>query len=137
MTTMRIDDGGGSAEPPAQSIMDSMNAFAQTAASGGFAVTDKGGKDLIQVIDDFQHWIDNQANLLTMLAQQRKLGTSNGAKVMAPYTLQVATDGQGFVTQLGALRDSLDKARQGIEKAMENYRKSDEGIKSAFKGIAT
>jgi hypothetical protein len=130
---MRIGDGGGGA--PIQSIMDSMNNFARTAASGGFEVSEKGGNDLIKVIDDFQHWITVNSDKLGFLEQERKLGSSNGAKVMMPYVQNVATDGQGFVTQLRALRESLNKAREGINTAMANYRKTEEANKSSFKTI--
>jgi hypothetical protein len=134
MTTMYMDDGGGGGAP-IQSIMDSMNAFAGVAAAGGIEVSETAGKDLIRVIEDFQHWISANSDKLGLLEQERKLGSSNGAKTMMPYVRNVASDSQGFITQLRALRDSLDKAREGINKAMENYRRTDEASGSAFKAI--
>jgi hypothetical protein len=131
---MYMDDGGG-VGAPIQSIMDSMNAFAGAAASGGFEVSEKAGTDLLGAIDDFQHWIDDRSDLMTILQQERKLGSSNGAKVMAPYTQHVAIDAQGFITQLRALRESLNKAREGINKAMENYRNTDQGNQASLKSI--
>lgn len=132
---MYLDDGGGGGTPPPKSIMDSMASFANTAASGGFELTERGGKDLIDVIEEFQGWISDQSEALTTLSQERKLGSSNGAKVMAPFAQQVATDEQGFITQLKALRESLNKAREGIEKAMENYRRTEDANKASLKNI--
>jgi ribosomal protein L19E len=62
--------------------------------------------------------------------QERKLGTSNGAKVMGPYIQQVAGDDQGFITQLRALRDSLKEARRGIELAREAYLRTEEATRA-------
>jgi hypothetical protein len=132
---MYLDDSGGGGTPPPKSIMDSMASFASTAASGGFEVTERGGKDLIDVIDKFQAWIADRSEMIGYLEQERKLGTSNGAKVMAPYVQQVATDEQGFITQLRALDESLAKAKEGIAKAMENYRRTEEANQSNLKNI--
>jgi hypothetical protein len=118
-----------------QSIFDSINAFATTAAQGGFEVSEEGGDALIKVIQDFRQWVDDQTRILDRLAQPRKLGSSNGANVMVPFVTQVVTDGQGFATQLKALAQSLEKAQQGIQKAMENYRATEEANKGKAKTI--
>jgi hypothetical protein len=122
---MQMADGGGGGGAAigsaASSIFDSMATFAKTAASGGFEVSAEGGKALLETIENFQKWVDDQASNIDGIAQQRKLGSSNGAQVMAPFTQQVATDGQGFGTQLKALQISLNEAKKGIEKAMANY----------------
>jgi hypothetical protein len=131
---MYIDDGGGGSAQ-IQSIMDSMNAFAGAAASGGFEVSEKAGNDLIGAINGFQEWLNERSDLLMYLEQERKLGASNGAKVMTPYVQQVATDGQGFITQLQALRESLNKAKEGIDKAMQNYRETDAAKQASMKSI--
>jgi hypothetical protein len=127
-SAMFIADGGGGGEPPApaQAIFDSMNNFAKQAADGGFEVSAEGGQALIGAIERFQSWSTDATRELDMLRQQPRLGSSNGATVMAPFTVQVATDGEGFITQLHALTQSLDKAKEGIQKAMDNYRATDE-----------
>ncbi|TCO65282.1 hypothetical protein [Actinocrispum wychmicini] len=125
---MLIADGGGGEAPQAipQTIFDSMNNFAKAAADGGFEVSAEGGDALIKAIERFQTWANGQSRYLFRLTQEPKLGTSNGAKVIAPFAVEVATDAQGFMTQLQALTQSLDKAKEGIEKAMANYRATDE-----------
>jgi hypothetical protein len=126
---MQMADGGGGGaaigSSIGQSIFDSMNSFASTAAAGGFEVSSEGGKAMIDAITHFQDWVVSNAMKLDRLAQQRMLGGSNGAKVMAPFTQTVATDGQGFATQLQALQQSLEKAKEGIQKAMDNYKATD------------
>jgi hypothetical protein len=131
---MYIDDGGGSSAPT-QSIMDSMNAFAQTAAAGGFEVSQQGGDALIGAIDDFLQWVADNSDRVVALQQARKLGTSSGAQTMAPFLQEVVMDNQGFATQLLALRDSLVKAREGIVTAMGNYRRTEEAATASFKNI--
>lgn len=135
---MEIAEGGGGSLVGAaigQSIFDSINAFANSAAQGGFEVSEQGGDALIKVIERFQQWIGDQTSNLDVLAQERKLGGSNGAKVMTPFITEVVTDGQGFATQLKALGQSLEKAKEGIVKAMENYRATEDANKSKAKII--
>jgi hypothetical protein len=128
-----IDDGGG--EPASKSIMESMVKFAKTAAEGGFEISKEGGAHLIEAIDGFQDWIDQNSHVIGLLEQERKLGTSNGAKVIGPYTQQVAADDQGFITQLRALRASLKEARRGIELAMAAYEKTESATHANLKNI--
>jgi hypothetical protein len=125
---MQLADGGGGAIGSAigQSIFDSMNSFAKAAADGGFEISSEGGKAMIDAITNFQEWVSSNVSKLDRLAQERMLGGSNGAKVMAPFAQTVATDGQGFATQLKALQQSLEKAKEGIQKAMDNYKATDE-----------
>jgi carbamate kinase len=132
---MQIADGGGGVPAIGQSIFDSINTFANTAAQGGFEVSEQGGDALIAVIERFQHWANETGHLLDQLAQERKLGGSNGAKVMTPFLTQVVVDDQGFATQLKALGKSLEKAKEGIQKAMENYRATEEANKGKARTI--
>jgi hypothetical protein len=130
-----IDDGGG--EPASKSIMESMAKFAKTAAEGGFEISKEGGDHLIKAIDDFQNWVDDQSEILRALEQDRRLGSSNGAKVIGPFMQQVVTDDQGFITQLRALRDSLKEARKGIELAVDAYTRTEQATHANLKNIET
>ncbi len=100
-----------------------------------FEVSPEDGEALIKVIGRFQSWIDEQAGTLTMLQQQRKLGTSSGAKVMTPFVQQVVGDEQGFITQPTALGDSLAKAKEGIVSVMDNYKRTEDAIADSLKSI--
>lgn len=120
---MLVDDGGGVAK--AMSIKSSMDDFAQSAASGGFAVNETGGQALINAIDRLLDWIDGTGADLYTLRQRPQLGGSSGGKAMSPFTQQVATDQEGFLTVLQQLQESLVTAKQGIKTAMSNYREDD------------
>lgn len=138
---MQMADGGGGAPIGAAigastgSIFDSMSNFAKAAAEGGFEVSAEGGDALLRAIDQFQDWANSQMLEADKLTQMRLLGSSNGAQVMAPFAVSVATDGQGFTTQLQALSQSLDKAKEGIQKAMENYRATEEANRAKSDNI--
>jgi hypothetical protein len=131
----QVYDDPGEAPAHPESIMESVTAFVQSAAQGGFEVSPQGGDAMIKAIDNFLQWVADQDATLYSLQQPRKLGTSNGAKVMGPFVHKVPSDEQGFVTQLVALRDSLIKAREGIVTAMENYRRTEEASRSGFKSL--
>ena len=106
--------------------------FAKAAADGSFAVSETGGRALLEAIREMRDWIDSQGNRLYLLQQQPQLGSSYGAETMKPYVQQVASDQQGFVTMLKAFRNSLDEAEQGINDAMGNYRHMDTGIAKQY-----
>ncbi|WP_245614056.1 hypothetical protein [Actinokineospora inagensis] len=106
--------------------------FAALAASGGFAVNERGGQALIAAIERLVGWIDDQQASLLQLAQTAKLGSSTNAKAMQPFMKQVATDQAGFLTQLKQLRESLVTAETSIKQAMANYRQADDHAAGTF-----
>jgi hypothetical protein len=124
---MYIDEG---AAAPLEAIGSSMDAFAQSAAEGQFAVNEHGGNALLAAIAKMVDWIDSQQGRLHILDQEPALGSSNNAKILKPYMRQVAVDAQGFLTQLKAFRAALTTADVAIRQAMANYRETDENIAS-------
>lgn len=106
--------------------------FANAAANGSFAVSETGGRALLEAIREMRDWIDGQAANLALLQQEPQLGGSHGAQAMKPYVQQVAGDQQGFLTMLQAFGASLDQAEQGITDAMGNYKHMDTGIASKY-----
>jgi len=118
-----IDEGESA---PLEAIGKSMEAFAGAAAAGQFAVNQHGGDAMLAAIRKMLGWIDDNRSRWNILAQEPKLGFTNAAKVMKPYTQQVAVDPQGFLTQLDALAKSLSQAEVAIKQAMDNYREVDE-----------
>ena len=120
---MYIDEGSGAALAP---IGKSMADFASSAAAGQFAVNQSGGDALLQAITTMMTWVDERAADLYLLEQEPMLGSSHGAEAMKPYVLNVATDKQGFITQLVQFRQSLAKAEEGIRTAMANYQQTDQ-----------
>lgn len=127
-----LDPGGGGGVgigaaigAAAASLQKSTADFASSAAEGHFAVSEEGGRALLQAITEMRDWIDRQHLKLNLLQQEPQLGGSHGAQAMKPFVQQVATDQQGFITMLTAFGDSLDRAEQGINDAMGNYRRMD------------
>jgi hypothetical protein len=130
---MYIDaGGGGQPEVGWDSIGASMTAFANMAASGGFEVNESGGEALLTAIRRMRKWASDQELTLADLAQPMPLGTSHAAEVMIPYVQQVATDDQGFLTQLARFQQSLQKAEEGILTAMANYKATEEAKRASF-----
>lgn len=125
-----FDIGGMSAA--VAGIAQGAASFAKAAADGSFAVSETGGRALLEAIREMRQWIDGQDSNLYYLEQEPPLGTSHGAQAMKPYMAQVASDNQGFVTMLKAFRDSLDQAEQGIQDAMNNYHHMDTGIAKQY-----
>jgi hypothetical protein len=127
-----LDPGGGGGiaigaaiGAAAKSLQKSTADFAVQAAEGHFAVSEEGGRALLQAITEMRDWINGQDWRLAELAQEPALGGSHGAQAMKPFVQQVATDQQGFITMLRAFGDSLDQAEQGIKDAMNNYKNMD------------
>lgn len=109
-----------------------MQAFKQVTAEGRFAISETGGKALLEAFREMAKWVDGKSYELNLLAQQPQLGTSNGANTMKPYVQEVATDQQGFVTMLKEFRRSLADAEQGVLAAMNNYQQLDYGTAKNF-----
>jgi hypothetical protein len=134
-----LDPGGGGGVgigaaigAAAASLQKSTADFAVQAAEGHFAVSEEGGRALLQAIREMRGWIDGQGGRLTLLDQEPQLGGSHGAQAMKPFVQQVASDQQGFITMVNAFRDSLDKAEQGINDAIGNYRRMDTDLAKPY-----
>lgn len=125
-----LDPGGGAAMAAGAavgaSIGASMMAFAQSAASGGFAISPTGGDAILKAIADIKSGIGDVRMNVSGTGLQLPLGGSSGAAVMSDVDAQVAQDGQGFLPMLAKFLDSLDAAEHGIKTAMENYMAMDE-----------
>ena len=122
---MYIDPAGAGAAI-GSAIGESFKEFAQGAASGSFAISETGGKALLQAIRNMKDWVDENRGDVSELSIQPKLGESHGAKVMSPFVAKVASDDQGFVPMLMKLRESLEDAEKGINDAMKNYQAMDQ-----------
>jgi hypothetical protein len=120
---------------PARNAMDqmleNMKNFKESAASGHFAVSEAGGADLLQVIRLLQDWLAGTDQ--GTIDQRPALGGSYGARAMSPFVQQVASDQQGFLTQLTRLRDVLGDAEAGVRQAMANYRQNEHSVAGSFR----
>ena len=127
-----LDVGGGGGMA---AFSASMANFKDQAAAGSFAVNEAGGQALLKAIRDMAAWVDSKRLELNFLAKQQPLGTSNGASLMKPYLVDVATDDRGFITQLHEFRNSLADAEQGILDAMKNYDNTEQGVRGNFRVV--
>lgn len=130
-----LDAGGGGGMASMASMGASMASFKQAAAAGSFAVNESGGQALLKAIRDMATWVDSKHTELNFLAKEQPLGTSNGANLMKPYLVDVATDDKGFVTQLREFRKSLADAEQGILDAMKNYKNTEQDVQGTFRVV--
>jgi hypothetical protein len=112
-----------------------MGGFKQAAADGSFAVNETGGKALLAAIREMAKWVDDNLSRLGILSRELPLGTSKGADLMKPYVQQVASDDQGFITQLKEFRKSLADAEEGVLAAMRNYNNTEHGIQGNFRVV--
>lgn len=120
---------------PARNAMDqmleNMKNFKESAASGQFAVSEAGGQSLLKVIRLMQDWLNGHDT--GALQQLPMLGGSHGARAMAPFLQQVASDEEGFLPQLNRLRDVLADAEAGVKQAMANYRATEHAVAGAYR----
>jgi len=117
------------------SMASSMVSFKEAAAGGSFAVNESGGKALLTAIREMAKWVDGNLADLSTLGKQQPLGSSKGAELMKPYLQNVATDKQGFITQLREFRQSLADAEEGVLAAMKNYGHMEQGIQGNFRVV--
>ncbi|HET9142034.1 hypothetical protein [Actinophytocola sp.] len=104
----------------------SMMQFAQTAASGGFAVNETGGQALLSAIRNMRDGIALIQSDWAFANRNIPLGQSHGANVMTKVDTDVGQDDQGFMPMLTRLMESLEAAEQGINDAMRNYQAMEE-----------
>jgi hypothetical protein len=124
-----LEAGGGGGGLP------SMVGLVEAAASGSFAISPTGGQALIKAIHDLAKFVDDNLSDTNIVAQQPPLGSSNGAKLMKPYMVDVLTDDQGFYTRLKEFRNSLVDAESAINAAMKNYDNMEHGIQGNFRAV--
>ncbi|MDQ3578524.1 MAG: hypothetical protein M3443_13200 [Actinomycetota bacterium] len=114
------------------SLFDGMTGFAVAAASGQVEVSQEGGEALLAVIGRFLDEMLDQEDALSLISMPPPLGGLKGGEVMAPFMVQVATDGEGFLTRFRELRKSLVKAEEAIRQSMANYRETEEANRASI-----
>lgn len=117
--------GGGAISGAIQGIAAGTKNLAAAAAEGHFAISEEGGRALLQAIREMRDWINGQDNRMLVLEQEPPLGSSHGAQAIKPYSRDVAADQQGFIAVLKEFGGSLDDAEQGIQDAIKNYHAMD------------
>lgn len=126
-----LDAGGGFAAA-IKGIAASTKSLRSAAAEGHFAISEEGGRALLEAIREMRDWLNGQDNRMLVLEQEPPLGSSFGAQAVRPYARDVAADHQGFITILKAFGSSLDDAERGIEDAMANYKTMDKDLSKPY-----
>nr|WP_018687218.1 hypothetical protein [Actinokineospora enzanensis] len=112
---------------------NSLTGFLNAANTGEFAVNETGGQALISAMRNMRDWIDQNQYQFAQLKREPQLGSTNNANVLKPFMVAVATDDQGFVTQIMKLRESLVHAEEAIKAAMANYQDTDAQVAATLR----
>jgi hypothetical protein len=98
-------------------------------------VSPTGGQALISALEEVQHWYAKRVHNLDRIAQAPQLGDTVAAGVVAPHMQQTGIDARGYVTQLHAFVQAIDKYKQSIRQAMKAYQHTEQdshhGIRQA------
>lgn len=128
---MLVDPGGGSIA--FQGISEAV-AGVVAAANVGFAISDNGGKPLLNAIHQLQIAVADGLRNAQMLENEPSLGSTPNAKIYKPFIATVASDpSQGAIPVLRKLQVDLNDAYAAVQKAMQNYDNTELGNTSKFK----
>ena len=117
-------------------ISTAIDAIATAANSGGFGISQEGGKVLTNAIDDLAGAVAKALNDSAMLSAEPHLGTTPAATVYKPFLATVASDPvQGAIPVLTKLHADLINAHAAIQKAMQNFQNNEQQITSSTKAI--
>lgn len=104
----------------AKQMQQSAKQMAATACSG-FHIEPEAAATLIKACLDSIHELNKLDAAMFDVSQAPKLGDTPGAKVVAPFTQQVATDGQGIAPAIVSLKQTLNDMMAAYQKASTNY----------------
>ncbi|WP_245554593.1 hypothetical protein [Actinosynnema mirum] len=111
-----------------KSMTANMASLKQSAASGGFAITESGANAYIQAIDNALDSLGDVMGRTQVLSQATPLGTSPDGIAMSKYNVENATGGAGTIGVIPALQEltkALTEAREAMEQAKRNYQNVD------------
>jgi hypothetical protein len=103
------------------------------AAGTGFHIEPEAAAILIKSCQDSLHELENLTEELATISQAPKLGQTPGAKVVAPFTQNVATDPQGMRPAIENLKKALADMITAYQKASTNYAETEAIIARSLK----
>ena len=113
-----------------------MQASAQNlkaAAGTGFHLEPEAAAILIKSCQDSIQELDLLQRHLFAIGQAPMLGQTPGAKTIAPFTQDVATDPQGMIPAISNLRKTLVAMEQAYRQASTNYQETEAIIAQSLK----
>jgi DNA-binding beta-propeller fold protein YncE len=108
-----------------QAWVDSSTALKNAATSGDFAVDPAGGQAYVDAYNTCLSKVPVIKRKIHNIVSEYKLGTSPGAKLVAPWNLQVA---QELETAFNQLETVYTNARDAYAAAMKNYQENEESV---------
>ena len=121
-----LADPGGAGDAIA-SMGSSIDAIFTAANSGGFGISENGGQELLNAIDDLKTAVETALRDSSELQKQPALGSTPAANTYKPFLATIASDPvQGAIPALRKLQTDLVNAHAAINKAMQNYQETEQ-----------
>jgi DNA repair exonuclease SbcCD ATPase subunit len=105
----------------------------KAAAGTGFHLEPEAAATLIKACQESLHELDLLQRHLLEISQAPKLGQTPGAKAIAPFTQDVATDPQGMIPAINNLEKTLQAMEQAYRQASTNYQETEAIIAQSLK----
>jgi hypothetical protein len=105
----------------------------KAAAGTGFHLEPEAAATLIKSCQDSLHELETLQRHIQTISQKPQLGETPGAKVIAPFTQDVATDPQGMVPAITHLQGTLQAMEAAYRKASTNYQETEAIIAASLK----
>lgn len=116
-----------------QAWVNSSSSLKAAATSGDFAVDPAGGQAYVDAYNTCLSKLPEMNRKIRTLIGEYKLGTSPGAKLIAPWNLQVA---QELKTAFDQLETVYSNARDAYSAAMKNYKENEENVTVSLRQVA-
>lgn len=108
-----------------QQMVDSAKKLLFAAQSGGFGFQPEAADIMLAALHDSIADLNSLNDSLMLISQAPKLGRTPAARVVSPFTQQVATDGQGIVRVIENLRQILQDMISAYQEAAKHYNETD------------
>jgi uncharacterized protein YukE len=125
LRTIQINQQAAAMQASAQNL--------KAAAGTGFHLEPQAAATLIKACQDSLHELEDLQLHLDYISQAPKLGETPGAKVIAPFTQNVATDPQGMIPAITNLQRTLEAMEQAYRQASTNYQETEAIIAQSLK----
>ncbi|WP_246127927.1 hypothetical protein [Amycolatopsis rhizosphaerae] len=107
------------------------------AASGGFAVDETTGDQMIQALEGVVDTLNARWSALQRLGEAPPMSTTATAQWVSNHMQSTGTDERGLLTQLQHARAELPEYIEAIKLAKRNYRSRDEETQHTLTQLRT
>ncbi|HWD02581.1 MAG TPA: hypothetical protein VG674_09035 [Amycolatopsis sp.] len=106
-------------------MRESATTLKRLAESGGFAVDDSTGNQMIESLEGVIDTLQSRWDALQKVGQTPLMSETATGKWVANHMVNTASDQQGLLTQLQAAKQEFPTYIEAIKLAKQNYRESD------------